>query len=74
MWDALAQSLMIFSVGNELEGFEEFHLTYRSNTPDGENPQRLTGEQVITNIKPQKLPSSYFQMSNVSTSVRTPCV
>ena len=45
IWDALAQSLMIFSVGDEPEGLETLELVYRSNTPDGENPQRLTGEK-----------------------------
>ena len=47
IWDALAQSLMIFSVGGELEGYETFELVYRSNTPDGENPQRLTDVQCV---------------------------
>ena len=45
VWDALAQSLMIFSMGDELEGFESFVMIYRSNTPDGVNPQRLTGKK-----------------------------
>ena len=47
IWDALAQSLMIFSINDEPEGFEDLELVYRSNTPDGENPQRLTGENLI---------------------------
>ena len=30
-------------IEQEVSGLEELHLIYRSNTPDGENPQKLTG-------------------------------
>ena len=40
VWDALAQSLLIFSVGEELEGFESLDMGYQSNNPNGDNVQQ----------------------------------